>query len=532
MNTKKYNWILYLITATIVTTIAVQLYWNYKNYELNKQRVLNDIQISLDNTIELYYTDLSKKNFFAIVESKDSSGNKWVKSKTITSIFNPQKKDSFSSNFSTIEINTGNNEEFKMMKAIFIDSIVDDVEDGFYKNFKDSVPKEYSKITQFTQFSKDGKSGFHINKNKHEINEVHVFKGKKATDSLKLIEGLQTIFIAIQNDSLNHKKIDSLLKNELYRKKISTAYYFDHIKDDTVFYSNKILSQPEFTLTSVAKSTYLKPNEKLTLHYKNPTYEAFKRSLTGILLSLLLSIAVIASLFYLLKIINQQKQLAEIKNDLINNITHEFKTPITTVSTAIEAIANFDALNDIKKTKKYLSISSVQLNKLNLMVEKLLETATLDSESLLLKKEPVNIIDLIDKITKKHQLITPEKTIVFSSNIKTKINNVDIFHFENAVSNLIDNAAKYGGKQIEIIINSVLNNLEISIVDNGDGIDKNHREKIFDKFYRVPKGNTHDVKGFGIGLYYTKKIIEKHGGSIHLNQNNHLTTFKIFLPNA
>ncbi len=533
MNTKKYHWILYLITATIVATIAVQLYWNYKNYELNKQRVLNEIQISLDNAIDLYYTDLSKKNFFAIVKSEDSLDINWTKSNSMISIFDPQKKDSFSSDFSTIEINTDNNKESKMMKAVIIDSIVDDVEDSFYKNFKDSVPKEYSKITQFTQFSKDGKSGFHIDtKSSNKIKKVHIFRGKKATDSLKLIKGLQTIFVAIQNDSLNHTKIDSLLKSELYRKKISTSYYLDHTKDDTIFYSNKMLSQPEFTLTSVAKSTYLKPNEKLILHYNNPTYEAFKRSFTGILLSLLLSVTVVASLFYLLKIINQQKQLAEIKNDLISNITHEFKTPITTVSTAIEAIADFNALNDTTKTKKYLSISAVQLNKLNLMVEKLLETATLDSENLLLKKEPVNIIHLIEKITKKYQLIIPEKTISFSSNINVKISNIDIFHFENAISNLIDNAAKYGGNQIEVTINSVLDNLEISIVDNGDGIDKNHREKVFDKFYRVPKGNTHDVKGFGIGLYYTKKIIEKHGGTIHLSLNNNLTTFKIFLPNA
>ena len=111
----------------------------------------------------------------------------------------------------------------------------------------------------------------------------------------------------------------------------------------------------------------------------------------------------------MLKIINRQKELAEIKNDLISNITHEFKTPITTVSTAIEAIDNFNMIDDKEKTKKYLSISSTQLKKLHFMVEKLLETATLDSEQLMLKKESINLIDLVEKITKKHQLITSEK---------------------------------------------------------------------------------------------------------------------------
>ena len=275
----------------------------------------------------------------------------------------------------------------------------------------------------------------------------------------------------------------------------------------------------------------LEENEAFKLIYNNPNIEALKRSSTGILLSLLLSLAVISSLFYLLKIINQQKELAEIKNDLISNITHEFKTPITTISTAIEAIENFNMINDKEKTKKYLSISSDQLKKLHLMVEKLLETATLDSEKLLLKKEPTNLIDLADKLTKKHQLITPNKIITFSSNIAELEKEIDSFHFENAISNLIDNAIKYGGKTIEVNINAVLNNTEISVADDGNGIEKHQQEKIFEKFYRVPKGNTHDVKGFGIGLYYTKKIIEKHDGFISLTSNPKQTVFKITLPN-
>ena len=280
-----------------------------------------------------------------------------------------------------------------------------------------------------------------------------------------------------------------------------------------------------------SNSSYFQDNNHFNLIHTNPSKETLRRSLTGILLSLLLSLAVISSLFYLLKIINQQKELAEIKNDLISNITHEFKTPITTVSTAIEAIDNFNMIDDKEKTKKYLNISSVQLKKLHQMVEKLLETATLDSEKLMLQKEEVNLVDLVEKITTKHQLINENKSVSFSSNISEITSNIDIFHFENAISNLIDNAIKYGGNEIEVNLNSVLNTIEISVADNGNGIEKNQQEKIFDKFYRVPKGNTHDVKGFGIGLYYTKKIIEKHNGIINLVPNIKNTVFKIILPN-
>jgi two-component system phosphate regulon sensor histidine kinase PhoR len=110
------------------------------------------------------------------------------------------------------------------------------------------------------------------------------------------------------------------------------------------------------------------------------------------------------------------------------------------------------------------------------------------------------------------------------------LNDIDPFHFENAISNLIDNAIKYGGSKIEVHMNIVLNNLEITIADNGNDIERNQRDKIFDKFYRIPKGNTHNVKGFGIGLYYTKKIIEKHEGEICLIPNSSNTIFKITLP--
>jgi two-component system phosphate regulon sensor histidine kinase PhoR len=164
------------------------------------------------------------------------------------------------------------------------------------------------------------------------------------------------------------------------------------------------------------------------------------------------------------------------------------------------------------------------------MVEKLLETATLDSESLLLQKEPINIVDLIAKIVKKYKLLT-QKNINFTTNVDSRMIEIDVFHFENAISNLVDNAIKYGGDIIEINLNSVLNITEISVADNGKGIDKSHQERIFDKFFRVPKGNTHDVKGFGIGLYYTKKIMEKHDGSVNIISNFENTIFKLQIPN-
>ncbi|CAM1351741.1 sensor histidine kinase [Tenacibaculum insulae] len=523
MNAKKYTRILYFIMLTIVATISIQFYWNYKNYEQNKQRIINEIQQSLNDAVNSYFTDLSKDKFYAVVKGKDSDSNTDRNVfKSIFSGLNKKKdtvkkdiktKDSIDFKINSISFSSNNSSELKSIDSVFINSM----------RIKEDFDTNKSLIT----IRKD----FHESDKNSEKHKTTVFTGKKATDSLKVLKNLETIFISIQSDTIDIKKLDSLVYNRLKGKNIQSDFNLEHFKSDTLFNKVKNKKLNNFILETDAQTSFLKDNEKIKLQYSNPTYEALKRSSTGILLSLLLLLSVIFSLFYLLKIINQQKELAEIKNDLISNITHEFKTPITTISTAIEAIYNFNMIDDKEKTKKYLSISSGQLKKLHQMVEKLLETATLDSEQLLLKKETIDITDLIDKIVNKHQLTGTNKSIVFSTNKPEIIYNIDVFHFENAISNLIDNAIKYGGNTIEININSFLNTIEISIADNGKGIEKHQQEKIFDKFYRVPKGNTHDVKGFGIGLYYTKTIIEKHEGTITLNSAPKRTIFKINLPN-
>ncbi|MFY0630431.1 MAG: HAMP domain-containing histidine kinase [Flavobacteriaceae bacterium] len=505
MNTKKYNWILYLITATIITTVAVQFYWNFKNYQENRQRVNNEIQISLDNAIEEYYSSISKRNFFGVFNTNDSiyndsiPKNGWIKEyHTRVDTLTP-----------SIAIEARYDEKFRNIPKLL---------DSLFK--ADSL--------QYESIKNDPN---HIIAENRKNTRLKLVNGRGTFPEVNVIEGIKTVYIALTNDGIDFTELDSLFNSQLASKNISTDYYFDYIELNRVIGTTKELSKDTLDFFTNSKSTYLRPTQELRVFYSNPALAALKRSTSGILISLLLSLTVIGSLFYLLKIINRQKELAEIKNDLISNITHEFKTPIATVSTAIEAIENFNVLDDKEKTQKYLSMSSMQLKKLHQMVEKLLETATLDSEKLILNKEPIDLIDLVSKITTKHKILT-DKQISFSSNVDSKFLNIDSFHFENAVSNLIDNAIKYGGENLEVTINSVLNTTEISVADDGKGIEKNQQEKIFDKFYRIPKGNKHDVKGFGIGLYYSKKIVKKHNGSIQLASTSLDTVFKISLPNG
>ena len=209
-----------------------------------------------------------------------------------------------------------------------------------------------------------------------------------------------------------------------------------------------------------------------------------------------------------------------------------FKTPIATIGVALESINNFNAIEDKTKTREYINMSSEQLGKLNTMVEKLLETATLDSDNLELNKESIDIIELFNSLINRYKIQFPEKEFNTSFKVENLLANVDIFHFENALNNILDNAVKYGGDIISLDLIPTDKKLNILISDNGNSLSKTNKERIFEKFYRVPKGNTHDVKGFGIGLYYTKTIIEKHNGSIGLDLAKNLTTFKISLPNV
>ena len=163
------------------------------------------------------------------------------------------------------------------------------------------------------------------------------------------------------------------------------------------------------------------------------------------------------------------------------------------------------------------------------MVEKLLETATLDSDQLVLKKEQIEPEALLRQLVQKFQTMAPEKHIDLTIPAHCKPIFADSFHFENVLSNLLDNAVKYGGNQIRISLDQ--NGMhKIRIHDNGGNISPEQKERVFEQFYRIPKGDLHDVKGFGIGLYYVKKILEKHEGKIELETGKNSTTFTTYWP--
>jgi two-component system phosphate regulon sensor histidine kinase PhoR len=239
-------------------------------------------------------------------------------------------------------------------------------------------------------------------------------------------------------------------------------------------------------------------------------------------LSSLVFIGIIIFCFvYAIRVIIRQKNLSEIKNDFINNMTQEFKTPIATVSLAVEALQDPDLANQDAFRNRYLSIIKDENKRLGSQVEKVLQSATLDKKDFKLKIEKIKLSDMLQSAARQFELQIENKNgeIKFENNLKHDMIEGDAYHLSHMINNLLDNANKYakGTPIIKIKAWDTKEDAFIAIEDNGIGMSKDALKKIFDKFYRVPMGNLHDVKGFGLGLSYVKTMLEAHQGEIQVS---------------
>jgi two-component system phosphate regulon sensor histidine kinase PhoR len=255
----------------------------------------------------------------------------------------------------------------------------------------------------------------------------------------------------------------------------------------------------------------------------------------GIMIYSTIGVFVIVLFFvYILMVIFKQKRLSEIKTDFINNMTHEFKTPIATISIASEQLMKENTLNNPHKIKTYSQIIKDECLRLKSQVDQILNIALLDSTRTQLKKTSVDFHTIITDVTEKIKIQANEKKCLIHLDLKAEKHTIqgDADHLTNVMFNLMDNALKYSKENPQIIIRTKNKNhdLIVEVEDNGIGIPVKHQKMIFEKFYRIPTGNVHNVKGFGLGLSYVKKIIQLHKGKIELESTPGIgTIFRIFL---
>jgi two-component system phosphate regulon sensor histidine kinase PhoR len=241
----------------------------------------------------------------------------------------------------------------------------------------------------------------------------------------------------------------------------------------------------------------------------------------NLILSVFFTLIILFCFVYTIQVIFKQKKLSEVKNDFINNMTHEFKTPIATISLAADSITNPNVMNNPDRLTRFANIIKEENRRMNKQVEKVLQVALLDKDEFKIKPKEINIHEVIEnavqnigiQIEKREGLLTEE---LMATN---PVIIADEVHLTNIIYNLLDNANKYSPDKPRIIIhteNAIGGGVKIIVTDRGIGMSRDNIKKIFDKFYRVSTGDVHDVKGFGLGLSYVKHIVEAHGGTIHV----------------
>lgn len=342
------------------------------------------------------------------------------------------------------------------------------------------------------------------------------------------------------NDYIDKYLLDSLIRDELSCMAIaSTFQYGVYSKYNNRFVmasvecdEQKLLnSQYQFSLSSI----YKPGDYYLSIEFGNKTHILLHRMELWIVLSVLFVMILIVSFIFVIVTILHQKRVSEIKTDFINNMTHEFKTPIATTTLAAEMIQKEEVLNDSAKIIKYSSIILDENNRLQSQVEQVLQVAILESGKQQFKIRRINSNRLLENA------ITSFELRIKDANIKVIENLVaenpffmgDKVHVLNIFYNLIDNAIKYSHKKPEIKISTYNLNgsVIISVKDNGIGISKEHQKNIFKNLFRVPIGDIHEVRGFGLGLYYVKTIVDQFGGKIEVTSELGVgSNFKVVFP--
>lgn len=334
------------------------------------------------------------------------------------------------------------------------------------------------------------------------------------------------------------QELDSLFADELEERGVSVQYTLDSATRSRVDARRRIhLQKRQETIQPQTRWMRVNPANHLFVRatFKTPYGYLFSKLFWVLVVSFILLLLIIGCFTYMMNTILKQKKIAEIKDDFINNMTHELKTPIATVHAAIEALQHFQALEDKEKTQSYLAISHKELSRLSGLVERVLQDSIEETPGFTLYPEKVNVEEVVTDLINRQQVKADKKvTFDFDNKLPDNFIVVDKTHFTNALNNIIDNAVKYSGKEVHIKLATAMdkeNRFSIVISDNGQGISPTYKKMIFDKFFRVPTGDLHNVKGFGLGLSYVKNIIEKHGGSVWVeSEQGRGSRFIIIIP--
>lgn len=506
MKEKKLKLLIIIIAFAAVGLMCIQFYWIYSIIKLEKDRIYKNVTEALNNAVADIDKFETEKQIIKIFANKSTKGNFVFEKQTITN-------SKINKAESTFKVNGNKNHKVD----IKIDSKMKSLNNnGSVIVFNgDTVVNLSSKLNNLDSI---------INKKKKIIDKV-----------------FDDVFVFNFNikfeDRIPFKVADSLINANLLKKGIYHEYCFGIINKnkDSIVYKTKNCNKYELINAKFKLPVLSNPFEKnsnyLHLFIKDDLFYFAKKIGIMLLLSVLFLSLIIFVFYKTLKSYFLQKKISELKTDLINNVSHEFKTPIASIGLAGEMIKSFNVLEQ----NKYIGIIEQENNRLKDMVESLLNGAKLEHGELKTDLTKVELIYEINKIIEKYKIVTDKNTgsIKLKSNNEKIFFNTDRFCFNNIINNIIDNAVKYCSVSPNVFINVIEfeSNIKIMIEDNGYGIEKKYMKEIFEPFFRVPTGNIYKGKGYGLGLSYVKKSVEALKGEIFVESViNKGTTFTIILP--
>jgi two-component system phosphate regulon sensor histidine kinase PhoR len=347
--------------------------------------------------------------------------------------------------------------------------------------------------------------------------------------------GLYTVMV---NDQINERNLEILLTRELEQYNVLTDFeyaYYDCMKNHLQY--GKYVDLPGNN--EKARKPYEFPPIKKTNYYFAVYFPHMQSYLSTQMnfwiISSLVLLVVISYLAYVIFVILKQKRLSEVQKDFVNNMTHEFKTPLSTIQLAAEVLTKPEIVDKPQRLMNYATLIINESKLLTSQVERVLQMSATDKGYITLRKQLVDVHEILEQCTESFRPTVESKggSITLQLQAQHYTLNADPLHLKNAINNLLDNAIKYCDCAPEILIETQDNRqyLTIRITDNGIGIDKKYQKDIFNKFFRVPTGNIHDVKGFGLGLNYVKLICRSHEGDVDISSGaGKGSVFTIILP--
>ena len=335
---------------------------------------------------------------------------------------------------------------------------------------------------------------------------------------------------------ISSSEMDSVLESELRVHGIRTMPKWAVVENG---YLNSLISDAfttdKVTYNFVLAESFFGPTRQLLMYFPSGKFYLASRVYLNLFVTLLFSTVILFAFFSVQRQGRKQKRLAAVKSDFISNMSHEFKTPLATISLAVDALLRNGNKMNVEQMQQYLGIIKSENKRMNAQMESVLQMSMMDKEELTLTMAPMDVEACLREAVEHFKLSAEQRQgwIYLSCEAGDYAIEGDTIQFKSALTNLIDNAIKYSldAPQISVKLDQSNEQYIIQVKDRGIGMDEDTKRQVFDRFYRATKGNIHDVKGHGLGLSFVKEIVEKHGGSIQMESTLHAgTTFTLVLP--